>query len=99
MEMMMKNDDEKFIDWFHRAKGIRLNDICPVCSGIGTFYYQNTATWRNHFLEDYPHGLIAGQAFTFGPCYECWGSGSQSQPWPSHREFEKLKYEKNCDNQ
>lgn len=58
------------------------DDFCPECNGSGYRTYGDTSTWR---------GGAGGQAFTDGVCDKCWGSGSKSLPWPSHREFDRLK--------
>lgn len=61
---------------FLDARGVREGDECDRCQGYGTYLYGNTATWR---------GGIGGAAMTTGVCDKCWGSGSASVPWPSHR--------------
>lgn len=58
-------------------------DCCLKCHGLGVYFYSTTATWRDD-------NFIAGQAITRDVCDECWGSGSMSRPWPSHREFERM---------
>lgn len=55
---------------------------CRVCYGFGVILYGSTSTWR---------GGIGGAAMTYGVCDKCWGSGVEARPWPSHKEFERLK--------
>lgn len=57
-------------------RGINQNDACQECGGAGVKAYGSTATWR---------GGIGGQMITNDVCNKCWGSGSRSLPWPSHR--------------
>ena len=50
-------------------------DCCIKCSGSGYYSYSDTSTWR---------GGGGGQMFTTDVCNKCWGSGSDSKPWPRH---------------
>jgi hypothetical protein len=52
-------------------------DECLECSASGYQTYSDTSTWRR--------GGVAGQTFTNDVCDKCWGSGSKSKPWPSHK--------------
>lgn len=65
---------ERWLLW----RGIDPDDACPECGGAGAKTYPSTATWR---------GGCGGQAMTRDACDRCWGSGSASRPWPSHRLF------------
>lgn len=58
------------------------HDMCRECGGSGYKLYGSTATWR---------GGIGGQAMTNDVCDYCWGSGSNSRPWPSWRKYEALE--------
>lgn len=68
----------------HTMRGLMYHNICPRCNGFGVITYGNTSTWR---------GGIGGNMMTKDVCSSCWGSGSADNPWPSHKEFEKLKRE------
>ena len=57
---------------------------CPDCGGSGYKSYGSTATW---------HGGAGGQIMTTAVCDKCWGSGDATRPWPSHREYERMKRE------
>jgi len=57
-------------------RGVPPDDWCKDCSGTGVQLYGSTATW---------HGGIGGAAMTHDVCDKCWGSGSASKPWLSHR--------------
>lgn len=57
---------------------------CAACSGQGRRLYGSTGTWR---------GGIGGMCMTTGQCDVCWGSGSQSRPWPNVRELEQRERE------
>lgn len=57
---------------------------CSNCGGSGVFRYANTATWH--------HEGLAGQAITWDVCDVCWGSGMRDKPWPSHRDFHRMKH-------
>lgn len=63
----------RFLDW----RGVEEDDACQACDGSGSRAYANTAVWR---------GGIGGQAITRAVCDKCWGSGSKSRPWLSHRQ-------------
>jgi hypothetical protein len=58
-----------------RRDFLQAGDECPTCQGSGYVYYSDTSTWR---------GGIGGQVFTHDVCNHCWGSGSDSKPWPRH---------------
>lgn len=63
-------------------RGIVNGDQCEQCLGHGKRLYANTSTWG--------YG-IGGQAMTLDVCDKCWGSGSRSHTWPSHKEFYEMK--------
>jgi hypothetical protein len=65
-----------------RIHNVEEGDMCRECGGSGYKLYGSTATWR---------GGIGGQAMTDGVCDYCWGSGSNSKPWPSWRKYEALE--------
>ncbi len=65
-----------------RMYDLEPGDICKECNGSGYKTYGSTATWR---------GGIGGQAMTNDVCDYCWGSGSNSKPWPSWRKYEALE--------
>lgn len=73
-ELRRDRDEEhdRRLDW----RGIDPGDECSACGGAGSRAYGSTATWR---------GGIGGQAITSDVCNRCWGSGSKTHRWPSHR--------------
>lgn len=64
-----------------RMHYVEESDMCRECGGSGYKLYGSTATWR---------GGVGGQAMTNSVCDCCWGSGSNSNPWPSWRKYEAL---------
>lgn len=73
-ELRRQRDDEwtRRLEW----RGIDPGDQCQSCGGAGRRAYGNTATWR---------GGIGGAVITCDVCDRCWGSGSKTYRWPSHR--------------
>lgn len=73
-ELRRERDEEhdRRLDW----RGIDPGDKCSACGGAGSRAYGSTATWR---------GGIGGRAITSDVCNRCWGSGSKTHRWPSHR--------------
>jgi hypothetical protein len=65
-----------------RADIVEPYDVCSDCQASGYKLYSDTSTWR---------GGIGGQMLTTAVCNKCWGSGSKSKPWPSHRQFEAMQ--------
>lgn len=63
-------------DAMHSYRDLDADDCCEKCMGWGKYAYGSTATW---------HGGIGGARMTTDVCDACWGSGSKSRPWPSHR--------------
>ena len=68
-----------------RVHDVAPADMCRECGGSGYKVYGSTATWR---------GGIGGQAMTSSVCDYCWGSGPNSNPWPSWRKYEELERNK-----
>lgn len=62
----------EFLGW----RGITPGDECQECGGTGWITYGSRATYW---------GGIGGAAMTPGVCNKCWGSGSRSIIWPSHK--------------
>lgn len=60
---------------------------CTKCEGTGEVYYSNTATYRS------APGVISGQAFTWGTCNKCWGSGDQDNPGENLLEKEQKEWQ------
>ncbi len=58
---------------------------CPKCGGSGYIVYGSTSTYW---------GGIGGAAMTKGVCNQCWGSGEEHRPWPSHKEFYNMRPKK-----
>lgn len=58
----------------------RIEDPCPVCRGVGRYYYGSTATWR---------GGAGGAAMTLDVCDLCWGSGDPRHPFQNLRDLER----------
>lgn len=77
------NSKQRMALWqeFLAYRGVDLEDVCGKCKGAGTRVYGSTSTWR---------GGIGGQRMTTGVCDRCWGSGSETKRWPSHRQMEGL---------
>lgn len=73
-ELRRDRDEEhdRRLNW----RGIDPGDECSACGGAGSRAYGSTATWR---------GGIGGQVITIDVCNRCWGSGSKTHRWPSHR--------------
>lgn len=71
---------DEFLSW----RGISPSDACKRCGGSGTRIYGSTSTWQ---------GGIGGQMITSDVCDNCWGSGSQSKHWPSHRAADAARKE------
>lgn len=79
----MRVTRQDFMRDFLWIRGIDDPDLaCPECAGFGVKAYGDTSTWR---------GGVGGQAFTSDVCDHCWGSGQKCKPWPSHREFYRMK--------
>ncbi len=53
---------------------------CTKCNGEGRRAYGSGATWR---------GGMGTASMEVDQCDACWGSGSESRPWPNVRELEK----------
>lgn len=80
---MAKTENERITEYLLIMRGVTPGSECKDCLGLGTKSYGSTALWRKD--------AIGGQAFTTGPCDQCWGSGDKDRPWPSHREFYDMK--------
>lgn len=65
-----------------KRRRIYMESVCKKCDGTGTLTYGNTST--------YWHG-VGGAAMTHDVCEGCWGSGDESRPWPSHKDFYDMK--------
>lgn len=65
-----------------RQRRIYVENVCKRCAGTGTTIYGNTSTYWHS---------IGGAAMRRDVCEVCWGSGDESAPWPSHREFYEMK--------
>lgn len=72
LEAHRDGEYERLMDW----RGLEPGYECRKCGGAGVRAYGDTATWR---------GGIGGQMITSDVCDGCWGSGSASCRWPSHR--------------
>lgn len=55
-------------DLIESFTGVRLEEACERCHGLGRRSYPSTSTWR---------GGIGGQMITEDVCDSCWGSGSR----------------------
>lgn len=72
LDAYRSEEHERHCAW----RDLTCDDLCHRCHGAGIRAYGSTATWR---------GGIGGQAITSDVCDACWGSGSKSRKWPSHR--------------
>lgn len=81
--MISGRDRKKLFDEFVEMRNVQTP--CPECGGTGVKNYPNTATYHRNIS-------LAGQAFTADVCDECWGSGDAHNKWPSHIEFEEMRF-------
>lgn len=80
---MSEMSHQELKSWFLRRRGIGPHEEpCHECGGRGVKSYGCTSTWR---------GGPGGQAITTDVCDQCWGSGKENHPWPSHRKFDEMK--------
>lgn len=74
-----------------RGVVMRLDDVCPTCSGRGARAYHTRRTWQdtqNGWGRGHTSGdeckACEGSGSTLrvvDVCDSCWGSGSKSKPW------------------
>ncbi len=73
-----------------RDRHLGCNRDCAACNGEGRRGYGSGSTWR---------GGMGTASMAVDQCDVCWGSGSQSEPWPNVRELEKAAADKALRNE